>query len=179
MSRGIRALVIFFAFVLVYTVARPNLQHGSTHDTIVPDVHLCVGSQISPHWINGSGAAGSVYSWIRLTNTADTCKLPTWLSVSSSRNGGSKENFVRVENEGQLTRQNGGAIQASKSGVVVLAGKSAFIAVSFSDRYSCPQADLVTLSWMGTGATQSITAWPTYLATSCAGNSVVMSPVYR
>ena len=178
MSRGIRALVVFFAFVLIYTVARGDLQHKST-DTVIPNVSMCTAKQLSPTWITGTGAAGSVFSWIQLTNNGSTCKLPTWLSVSSSRKGASSENFARVANNSQLARQDNSAIRPSKRGVVVVADQSAYIAISFSDGYSCPPADLVALSWKGETATESTTLVPTYLATSCAGNSVVMSPVYR
>ncbi len=92
MSRGVKSILIFAAFVVIFTLSRHALgKDSSTTTTTTTSATTtsvtsttvatvsCDASDFSGTYNEGEGAAGTIYASVTVTkNTAGTCTLNGW-----------------------------------------------------------------------------------------------------
>ncbi|MEI6736237.1 MAG: DUF4232 domain-containing protein [Actinomycetes bacterium] len=180
MRRLLRTLTMVLALALVFVVGRGDLFRASTTTTSLPAVSACSAAQLHGTWVDGTAGAGTVYAWITVTNTQETCTLPTWLDVVMGTDiSATADQFSRVPVLAEMTKPDGGAITKSRKGVTLAVQESATVAISFSDRSGCDLATSVTVSWLSGAIRQELPIAATYLVSQCSGPSAFVSPVFR
>jgi hypothetical protein len=92
-SRALKSLAIFFAFVAIYTLSRHVTANTSTSTssteatTTIPSsvngATTCQGSDFSGVFNQGQGAAGTIYASITLTKTSlGQCTIKGWPTLT-------------------------------------------------------------------------------------------------
>ena len=177
MRRGLLSLLIFAIIAVGYTATRRQFDATPSTTTKPTSLH-CTSGQLTTTWVDGTGAAGTLYAWVKVTNTSATsCTLPSDPEISYlDAAGGSLPSDLNVQSDdGQLLDWNDNPIAAKGSSTVVLdSGSSAALALSFINDSSCSVVSLFRLSWNG----ESTSVAPRYLVSQCNGPSGLHSRVY-
>ncbi len=84
MSRALKSLAIFFAFVVIFTISRHYIQSSNTTTTTAPPsttsttalMSTCQGSDFKGVYNQGEGAAGTILASVTLTkDTSGDCEV--------------------------------------------------------------------------------------------------------
>ena len=176
MKRGVATLVIFAVVAIGYTAARQQF-HGGTTSTTLPSTR-CTSTQLASSWIDGTGAAGTLHAWVKMTNTSSaTCSIPSDVTLAAfdSSGGSLPIDLAAQSSAGQLVDWNDNPIPVSGAALVkVEAGQSVAVAISFVNDSSCSTVSQLRLSWSG-GSTSLA---PHYFVSQCNGPSGLVSQVY-
>lgn len=178
MKRGAVTFVVFAVLAVGYTITRDRFDATPTSTTTVPSNVNCSTRQVTTSWVDGSGAAGTVYAWVKITNTSNSrCSLPAWPSVEflDASNSSLPSDLSRQNSDGLLLDWNQQPINVSNVGPIDLPpGSSAALALSFLNDSSCSLVSKMTLSWSGA----SVSVAPHYLVSSCNGPGGLISPLF-
>lgn len=177
MRRGLVTLLIFAVVALGYTVARQQFD-GTPTTTSVPPSGNCRSDQLASTWVDGTGAAGTLYAWVTMTNTSSQrCSIPPHPITASFDAAGAllPAEFTVQSADGQLVDESNYPIPVDGATAVQLEpNQSASVALSFSNDSSCPTVSLLRLRWTGGSASLA----PHYLVSPCNGSSGLISRVY-
>ena len=193
MSRALKSLAIFFAFVAIYTLSRHVVSPSSTttsvtSSTIVSTTSLgataCQGSDFSGVFNQGQGAAGTINASITLTKTSTgTCSIMGWpLLTLQDRTGAvlpsSTVNLPSVNSQVGFPDPRA---NRSPSSLTLKRGAATTFSLAYSDvpsgsETSCPSATTLSVEVRKGGNTVTVT--PEYPLTPCSAGTVWVSPFY-
>ena len=177
MRRGLATLLVFALVAVGYTVARPQF-NGTPATTTTLASDQCTSDQLASSWIDGTGAAGTLHAWVKITNTSSsTCEIPSHPTVSAFNAGGGllSVDLTLQSSDGQLVDWNDNPITANGANTVrVTSGQSVAVAISFVNDSSCPTVSLLRFAWSNGSTTLS----PHYFVSQCNGPSGLISRVY-
>ena len=177
MKRGLATLALFVVVAVGYTVARGNFIQTTT-TTTAPVSNFCSADQLTTKWIDGTGAAGTLYAWVKVTNSSNaTCVIPSQPSISffDAAGGSLPADLIQQSTDGQLLDWSDNPISTTGSSSVTLeAGSSVALALSFVNDASCSTVSLMRLSWTN----GSVAVAPHYLVSQCNGPSGLRSRLY-
>lgn len=195
MSRAFKSLLIFFAFVAIYTLSRHAIGTSSpttsTTTTVVSasttttaTATACQGSDFSGVYNEGEGAAGTVTASVTLTkSTPGTCTVDGWpiltlldrtgATVTSSSDDTSTNPVVQFP-----------VPQANEAPTVVTvkdgANVSFFLAYSdvpVDNETTCPSVTTIEVQFAKGGSATPVT--PQYPPQPCDGGRLYVSPLYQ
>jgi hypothetical protein len=175
--RGLATLLIFAVVAVGYTLARQQF-NATPGTTTTLASNRCTSEQLRSSWIDGTGAAGTLHAWVKITNTSSSaCEIPSHPTLTAFDNGGGKlpTDLADQTSNGQLVDWNDNPIIVNGANAVqVEAGQSVAVALSFVNDSSCSTVSLLRLSWSGGSTSLS----PHYFVSQCNGPSGLISRVY-
>ena len=176
MRRGLLTFVVFAVVAVGYTAGRQQFA-GSPSTTTNRTVGWCVGPELASKWIDGTGAAGTLHAWIKLTSVSNApCRLPAYVDMTYRLSDGSQvtADLERLPSAEPLLDWRDRPIDATTGPVVIAPSESVAIALSFPNDAQCPSVGQVQLEW--TGGSRSVL--PTYLVSQCNGTRGTVSRVF-
>lgn len=205
MKRALYSLVIFFALLVVVTVARHGLGKSpsttttstststsiattttapsSTTTTAPANPTTCLGSDF--HAVGGyfQGATGTIQSWVTLTKTTSgTCVLDGWprLALLSPAGAPVAANVIAEPSQTAPFTFTDAAGNGAPTLMHVTSGSSVRFDFAFSDvpaanGASCPSVGAIRV---GTTAGPALTTASTYTFTPCSGGRLLVSPFF-
>ncbi len=199
MSRALKSLAIFFAFVAIYALSRHALSPSSTTTTITTPVGSstsvtttttsskaasCEGSDFSATYNEGQGAAGTITASVTLTKTTPgSCSMKGWPILTLQDKTGALLHSSTVDTAVNPPVQYQ-ATQASQAPALLtlLHGSTASFSLAYSDvpagnETSCPSA--VTLSVQIAAGGSTVTLTPQYSLQPCDNGQIYASPFYK
>ncbi len=194
MSRALKSLAIFFAFVAIYTLSRhvasPSSATTSTTTSQVtttttnsPTGTTCQGTDFRGVFNQGQGAAGTIYASISLIKTtAGTCAIKGWPTLTLQDRTGSvlpsaTVDLPTVNSPIQFTDAKANLAPSLLS---LHQGSSTTFSLAYSDVprgiETCGSATSIAVQLTAHGSAVSVT--PAYPAQPCNHGSVWVSPFY-
>lgn len=191
MSRGLKSLAIFFAFVAIYTLSRhvgnSSTTTTTTTTTTVTSTTLastaCQATGFSGVYNEGQGAAGTIYASVTLTKSSPgSCTLKGWplltlqdrlgaLLTSSTSDASSSGNSFQF-----LTAQ----ANLPPATFTVSQNGTAEFSLAYSDvqtgTTACPNAVTLSVQFALKGGVIDVT--PAYPVTPCNNGQLIVSPFY-
>lgn len=196
MSRALKTLAIFFAFVAIYTLSRHPTgttttttttinQTTSTTTTTTTTVAgtTCHGTDFRGVFNQGQGAAGTIYASITLTKTTTgTCTIKGWpiLTLQDRTGGVLPSNTIDLPSSAGAIRFPEAKANAAPSLLTLSNGSSTTFALAYSDvpvgSETCGSATSIAVEISKQGSSVSIT--PAYPQEPCNHGSVWVSPFF-
>lgn len=197
MSRALKSLALFFAFVVIYTLSRHVIDNSSTTTTTTTTVAAtstttttavastaCNATDFTGVYDEGEGAAGTIYASVTLTkDTPGTCTLKGWPLLTLQDKLGSvlPSTLVDVPSGSSSGFQFLSAqANAAPSTLSLSQNQSATFSLAYSDVQSgttaCDDATTLNVQFVTQGA--SIPVTPPYAVQPCDGGRVWVSPFY-
>ncbi len=194
MRRTLVLLGVFLAFVAIFTLSRHPTSATTTTTTTMtstsssttttkPVGTTCLGSDFKGQFIQGQGAAGTIYASVALTkSTTGSCTVKGWPRLTLQDKLGAK----LPVNEVDLPSSGGGlqfsVPQANLAPTLLTLTKGATI--NFSLAYSqvptansvCDNAVTMNVQFSVNGSTVTVT--PTYPLQPCDNGRIWVSPFY-
>ncbi len=191
MSRALKSLAIFFAFVAIYTLSRHVIDSSNTTTTTTATTGtsttlagtVCQASGFSGVYNQGEGAAGTIYASVTLTKLSPgSCTLKGWplltlqdklgalLTSSMSDVPWSGNSFQFLTARANLPP---GTLTVSQNG-------TAEFSLAYSDvqtgTTACPNAVTLSVQFALQGGVIDVT--PAYPVTPCNNGQLIVSPFY-
>ncbi len=195
MSRALKALALFFAFAVLVTIGRKVLTTTTTTTTststttssvtsTTATTAACQGSDFSGQFVQGQGAAGTIYGAIVLTKSAPgQCAVDGWPRLVLQDRYGATLTSSTVDVPGQgssITFPDTRANQAPAR-LVLLQGDKVTFSLAYTDvpvgTETCSAAQTISVQ-VGT-ATSTTPVTPQYPPAPCDHGRVWVSPLYR
>ena len=181
MKRSALAFMIFAVLAVGYTVSRQAFvvspDTTTTTTTTSGAVGWCVGPELARRWINGTGAAGTLHAWVKLTNIATTpCRLPEYVTLTYLLADGTMEpaNLERQPLSTPLLDWRDRPVAPSAGPIEIPPAGQAAVSLSFPNDSRCPAVLQLNLAW----AKGSRWVLPTYLVSQCNGTNGTVSRVF-
>ncbi len=197
MRRGLISVAIFFAFVVAVTLGRHLATTSSTTTTTTTtttapagtttttsaSTAACAGTDFRGAYVQGEGAAGTIYASVTLTKTtAGSCAVDGWPTLTLQDRYGAvlRSTTVDVPGSGtQVTFLDSRANQAP-SARTVASGATLTFSLAYSDvptgTEACPEAKTVSVALSAGGSTATVT--PAVAPAPCDHGTVWVSPLY-
>jgi hypothetical protein len=191
-SRALKTLGIFFAFVAIYTLSRHATATSPTTSTTIPGTTTtasstlpgtnCMASGFSGVFNQGQGAAGTITASVTVTKTsAGTCTLKGWPILTLQDKSGALLTSSTVDTASSPPVQ---YPQAAANHAPTLLSLHQGSTTSFSLAYSdvptgnevCGSATTLTVQFVTGGSSINIT--PAYPIEPCNHGKVLVSPFY-
>ncbi|HEY5121047.1 MAG TPA: DUF4232 domain-containing protein [Acidimicrobiales bacterium] len=194
MSRALKTLAIFFAFVAIYTLSRhtsgtttttstTTTINQSTSSTTTIAGTTCHGTDFHGVFNQGQGAAGTIYASITLTKTTTgTCTVKGWpiLTLQDRTGGVLPSNTIDLPSSASAIQFPEAKANAAPSLLTMSDGSSTTFALAYSDvpvgTETCGSATSIAVEISKQGSSVSIT--PTYPQQPCNHGSVWVSPFF-
>lgn len=176
MKRGVVTFVVFAILAVGYTLGRQQFA-ASPSTTTDNTLNWCAGPELATHWIDGTGAAGTLHAWIKITNVGNSpCRLPSYLRLVYRLMDGTQEvaDLEKLPSTSPVLDWKDRPIDPMASPVVVTPSESVAIALTFPNDSQCSSVGQVQLEW--TKGSRSVL--PTYLVSQCNGTRGTVSPVF-
>lgn len=196
MSRALKGLALFFAFVVIYTVSRHVIDANSSSTTTTSvsttstsivttttgAAATCAATDFTGRFNQGQGAAGTIYASITITkSTPGRCTLKGWPRLTLLDNQGGLITTTTVDVPSAT--QSGPFMsppQANRppAALTVADNGSATFDLAYSDvsvGSSCPSAATVSVQLPGGSAEVAVTASP---AVDACNGTVTVSPFF-
>ncbi len=198
MSRALKSLAIFFAFVAIYTLSRHVIDSSSTTtttsttavvttttttSTTAPAGTTCRAGDFTGVYDEGEGAAGTIYASVTLTKTTPgTCSLKGWpLMTLQDRLGAVlPTSLVDVPSGASGFQFITPQANAAPATVTLAENQSTTFALAYSDVQAGATAcdDAVTLNVQFVAGAASIDVTPPYAVQPCDNGRIWVSPFY-
>jgi len=194
MRRGLKSILIFVAFVAIYTLSRHAVIGGNsttttqgsamtTTTTSVAAGSTCNGSDFHAAFNQGQGAAGTISSSITLTKTTSgNCTLNGWPILILQDKTGSilKSTLVDVSTNGPIQFPDAKANEAPAAVNLTQNSKATF-SFAYSDvpvgsQKVCPTAYVIGVQIQKGGSVTSVNS--TYGIGPCNNGQLWVSPFY-
>jgi hypothetical protein len=196
-SRGLKSLAIFFAFVAIYTLSRHAITSSTTTTTSAPvssstsvttttlaGAVPCEGKDFRATYNEGQGAAGTVTASVTLTKTTPGwCSIKGWPILTLQDKTGAVLHSSTVDTSANPPVQypSTSANQAPAQ-LTLLQGSTASFSLAYSDvptgnESSCPSAFTLSVQMATGGSTVIVT--PQYPPEPCNGGQIYASPFYK
>ncbi len=196
MSRALKSLAIFFAFVAIYTLSRhlsttttttttSTAVASSTTTTTGPPVSAttCRGSDFRGAFNEGQGAAGTIYASVTLTKvTSGGCTIKGWpiLTLQDKLGAVIASSTVDLPNADNPIQFIDTRANHAPTLVSLHTGSTTTFSLAYSDvptgATACPAAQTVSVSMTKGGSTVAVT--PQYPPTPCDNGLIWVSPFY-
>ena len=196
MSRALKSLAIFFAFVAIYTLSRHQTGTTTTTTTTTTTINqttssttttvagtTCHGTDFHGVFNEGQGAAGTIYASITLTKlTPGTCTIKGWpiLTLQDRTGAVMPSNTIDLPSSSSPIQFPGAKANAAPSLLTLASGSSTTFALAYSDvpvgNETCGSATSIAVEITKQGSSVSIT--PAYPQQPCNHGSVWVSPFY-
>lgn len=198
MSRALKSLAIFFAFVAIYTLSRHAITSNTTTTTITtpvssstsvttttsPKAVPCKGSDFRAVYNEGQGAAGTITASVTLTKTTPGwCSMKGWpvLTLQDKTGAVLHSSTVDTSTNPPVQYQAPAAAQAPAL-LTLLQGSNASFSLAYSDvptgsETSCPAAVTMSVQIAVGGTTVGVT--PQYPLEPCDNGQIYASPFYK
>jgi Protein of unknown function (DUF4232) len=200
-SRALKSLALFAAFVVIITLSRHEIDLGpsttttssttsttSTSTTTTTSnttpVSTCVGSDFRGVYNEGQGAAGTITASITLTKiTAGTCTLYGWPKLTlQDTTGAVLTSSVIAERPGnQPIRFTPAQADQAPSLLTLATHATANFALAYSDvptsTAACPTARTISVQIAAGGTTATVT--PDFAIMPCNQGTMWVSPFYQ
>lgn len=199
MSRALKSLAIFFAFVAIYTLSRHVIDNSSSTTTTsttttsvaptssttttAPAGTTCAAGDFSGVYNEGEGAAGTIYASVTLTKTTPgTCTLKGWPLITLQDRLGSVLPSTLVD---EPTGASGFQFLSPKANaaptlVSLAQNQSTTFSLAYSDVPSgttaCDDAVTLNVQFVAEGAAIDVT--PPYAVQPCDNGRIWVSPFY-
>lgn len=192
MSRAFKSLLIFAAFVIIYTLSRHAISPSSsttttssstststTSTTMTPTGTTCTGSDFNGTFNQGQGAAGTIFASVTLTKvTPGTCVVDGYPVLTlQDKTGAVLKGRVLDTSPVDFP-----VAQANDPAASVTVGSATTITfmLGYSDvqtgTTACGTATTLSVQFKAQGTTVTVT--PTYPLQPCNGDTVWVSPFY-
>ncbi len=198
MRRAIISLVLFFAFVVIVTASRhaTTTPTTTTSTTLAPPASTtttttttatgstCTGGDFRATFGLSQGAAGTVYSSVRLTKTTPgTCTLDGWplLTLQNTQGAVVPSRTIDLPTVNSPVVFPDAAANVAPTSLSLATGSSATFDLAFGDvptgsETTCPNVTSVAVA---VAAGQSVAvATPSYPLQPCGGGTVWVSPFF-
>jgi len=194
-SRALKSLGIFAAFVVIYTLSRHAIDSNTTTTTttsttttttttiVTPVGSTCVGSDFSAVYNEGEGAAGTIDASVTLTKvTAGSCTLKGWPILALQDTTGALLTSTTVDVHPSDAPIQFPAAQANAAPTLLTLTKGAVanFSLAYSDVPSgngtCPSARTLSVQVATGGSVATVT--PTYPLQPCNQGTIWVSPYY-
>ena len=195
MSRALKSLAIFFAFVAIYTLSR-HVTGTSTTTTTTTTINqttssttttiggtTCHATDFHGVFNEGQGAAGTIYASITLTKlTPGSCTIKGWpiLTLQDRTGAVLPSNTIDLPSSSSPIQFPGAKANAAPSLLTLTSGSSTTFALAYSDvpvgNERCGSATSIAVEISTHGSSVSIT--PAYPQQPCNHGSVWVSPFY-
>jgi hypothetical protein len=197
-SRALKSLAIFFAFVAIYTLSRHAITSSSTTTSVTtpvssstsvttttsPKSEPCKGSDFSAVYNQGEGAAGTITASVTLTKaTPGWCSMKGWPILTLQDKSGAvlRSSTVDTSTNPPVQYQAPAASQAPAL-LTLLQGSKASFSLAYSDvptgsETSCPAAVTMSVQIVAGGTTVTVT--PQYPLQPCNNGQIYASPFYK
>lgn len=197
MSRALKSLAIFFAFVAIYTLSRHATSSTSTTTTSTTAVvstttttgsttglTTCRGSDFRGSFNQGEGAAGTIFASITLTKiTSGSCTIKGWpiLALQDRLGALLPSSTIDLPSVNNPVQFHDARANLPPSLVSLKSGSTTTFSLSYSDvptgtETSCPAAQTVSVGLTKNGSTVAVTAQ--YPPAPCDHGLVYVSPFY-
>jgi hypothetical protein len=196
LSRALKSLAIFFAFVAIYALSRHGASPTATTTTSAPaattttttvaagGATTCQGSDFHGVFNQGQGAAGTVYASITLTKTtAGSCTIKGWpvLTLQDRLGALLPSSTVDLPTANSPIQFLDSRANLPPSLVTLKSGSTTTFSLAYSDvptgnQTSCPAAQTVSVALTRNGSTVAVT--PQYPPAPCNGGLIWVSPFY-
>lgn len=199
MSRALKSLALFAAFVVIITLSRHEIDLGSTTTTTtsttstttttsvtttLPLASTCVGGDFKGVYNEGEGAAGTISASITLTKiTAGTCTLKGWPLLTLQDTTGAVLTSSTIDEEPGDAPITFSPAQANKTPtwLNVSANATVDFALAYSDvpttTAACPSARTISVQVAKNGTTAIVT--PGAAIMPCNQGTIWVSPFYQ
>lgn len=196
MSRGLKAVALFFAFVVIFTASRHLAGHTtptsttsststtatstttSTTSTTTTLTSACVASDFTGTFAEGQGAAGTVTSSVTLINQGETCRVDGYPLLTLQGATGSVLEAKQVNQ--QVVQFPTAAANAPAAPVVVAHGQATDFSLAFTDvpvgSETCASAVTLSVQFSAGGSSVPITL--AYPIAPCNHGTIWVSPLY-
>ncbi|MGD0055047.1 MAG: DUF4232 domain-containing protein [Acidimicrobiales bacterium] len=195
MSRALKSLGIFAAFVVIYTLSRHAIDSNTTTTTTTTSTttttttiakvvgSTCAGGDFSAVYNEGEGAAGTIDASVTLTKvTSGSCTLEGWPILALQDTTGAVLTSTTVD-----VRPSDAPIQfpvaqanAAPTLLNLTKGSVADFSLAYSDvpvgNGSCPSARTLSVQVAAGGSVATLT--PTYPLQPCNKGTIWVSPYY-
>ena len=195
MSRALKLLAIFFAFVAIYALSRhatgttttttttTTINQTTSSTTTTVGGTTCHGTDFHGVFNQGQGAAGTIYASITLTKlTPGTCTIKGWpiLTLQDRTGAVLPSNTIDLPSSSSPIQFPGAKANAAPSLLTLTSGSSTTFALAYSDvpvgNERCGSATSIAVEISTHGSSVSIT--PAYPQQPCNHGSVWVSPFY-
>lgn len=198
MSRALKSLAIFFAFVAIYTLSRhlastttttttsvtsTTVVASSTSTTAATGSTMCQGSDFRGAFNQGQGAAGTIYASITLTKTSSgSCTIKGWpiLTLQDHLGAVLTSSSVDVPSATSAITFLDSRANHAPTLVTLHTGSSTTFSLAYSDvptgNKTCPAAQTVSVSLSKNGSTVAVT--PQVPPAPCDNGQIWVSPFY-
>lgn len=195
MSRALKALAIFFAFVAIYTLSRhgagstntTTTTTSTTSTTSVPSTtlasSLCQARDFSGVYNQGEGAAGTIYASVTLTkSTAGSCTLKGWALITLQDKLGAvlTSSTMDVPSNGNSFQFLTARANDPPASLKLTKNETAQFSLAYSDvptgTTACANAVTVSVQFVTSGASIAVT--PAYAVQPCNNGQIWVSPFY-
>lgn len=192
MSRALKSLAIFFAFVAIYTLSRHVIDSSNTTTTTSTTVPVtstslanttCHSSDFSGVYNEGEGAAGTIYASVTLTkSSAGSCTLDGWPIITLQDKLGAvlTSSALDVPSSGNSFQFLSAPANQPPSLVSVSQNGTAEFSLAYSDvqtgTTACPNAVTLSVQFVAKGGSIDVT--PAYPVAPCNNGRLVVSPLY-
>lgn len=192
MSRALKTLGIFFAFVVIYTLSRHVTATSPTTSSTTPGttttasstlpVTSCQASGFSGVFNQGQGAAGTITASVTITKTsAATCTLKGWPILTLQDKSGAllTSSTVDTSNSPPVQYPEAAANHAPTS-LSLHHGSTTSFSLAYSDvptgNEVCGSATTLTVQFAAGGSAINVT--PAYPLQPCNHGKILVSPFY-
>jgi Protein of unknown function (DUF4232) len=195
-SRAVKSLAIFFAFVAIYALSRHAISPTSTTTTSTTAVvstttttgsttgsTTCQGSDFRGSFNQGQGAAGTIYASITLTKTTSgSCTIKGWpiLALQDRLGALLASSTIDLPSASAPIQFTDTRANEAPSLVSLKSGSTTTFSLAYSDvatgATACPAAQTVSVAFAKNGSTVAVTAQ--YPPAPCNHGLVWVSPFY-
>jgi hypothetical protein len=190
-SRALKSLAIFFAFVAIYTLSRHVIGSSTTSTTTttasVTSTTLagtaCKATDFSGVYNEGEGAAGTIYASVTLTKSSvGSCALKGWplLTLQDKLGALLTSSTVDVPSSGNGFQFLTARANDPPATVTLSQNGTAEFSLAYSDvqtgTTACPAAVTLSVQFVVKGGSIDVT--PTYPVAPCNNGQLVVSPFY-
>ena len=196
MSRALKTLAIFFAFVAIVTLSRHAIDSSTTTTTVTSSttttvattstvaVAACQGSDFRGVYNEGEGAAGTIYASVTLTKTtAGTCAVDGWPILTLSDRAGAVLPSSTIDlptGQNNAIQFAAGAANRAPARLTLADGAATNFSLAYSDvgegTAACANATTVSVALHKGQSTVAVT--PQYPPAPCNAGTVWVSPFY-
>ncbi len=196
MSRGLKSVILFAAFVAIITLSRHAISHTSTTTTQVVTTTsttssvtsstvstTCQGSDFNGVFVQGEGAAGTISDSVTITKkTAGSCVIDGFPLVALQDNQGAllKSTINDQLPSNQVIQFPNPLANKAPAPLTLNEGSSASFSFAYSDvqtgNTACPTVATMSIQFAAGGSTVTLT--PQYALQPCNNATLWVSPFY-
>lgn len=192
MSRGIKSLALFVAFVAIFTLSRHALSHNTTTTTFAAPTTTtssaalsqttCQGSDFTGTFNQGQGAAGTIYGSITVTKrTGNPCVIDGFpLLTLQDKTGALLPVSLTQDATGTPIQFTDAKANAAPSKLNFTVGSSTTFDLAYNDVgngvNACPSASTINVQLKNGDSSISVT--PQYPIQPCSAGHIWVSPFF-